>query len=147
MSELPRRIVSRLRRFIGNRRRTRRAPVRMKFTLSLSDPRTTSNGSRRLPSLQGYTLDVSTNGVAMVVPAIRIGEHYLVGQDRRLYLNLELPDAAIELGVVPVRYESFDEEAEDTGYLIGARITEISESDQTQLNAFVKDLLARQTAN
>jgi len=83
----------------------------------------------------------------MIVPAIRVGEHYLVGQDRRLYLNLELPDAAIELGVVPVRYESLDEEAEDTGYLIGARITEISESDQTQLNAFVKNLLARQTAN
>ena len=147
MSELPRRLVSRLRRFIGNRRRTRRVPVRLKFTLSLSDPRTSSNGSRRLPSLQGQTLDISTNGVAMIVPAIRIGEHYLVGQERRLYLKLELPDVAIELGVVPVRYESFDEEAEDTGYLIGARITEISESDQTHLNAYVKDLLANQTAS
>jgi len=83
----------------------------------------------------------------MVVPAIRIGEHYLVGQDRRLYLKLELPDAAVEIGVVPVRYESLDEETTDTGYLIGARITEISESDQTQLNEFVKDLLANQSAN
>ena len=83
----------------------------------------------------------------MIVPAIRIGEHYLVGQERRLYLNLELPDAAIELGVVPVRYESLDEEAADTGYVIGARITEISESDQTQLNKFVKDLVAKHTAN
>jgi len=82
----------------------------------------------------------------MVVPAIRIGEHYLVGQDRRLYLKLELTDAAIELGVVPVRYESLEEEAADTGYLIGARITEISESDQTLLNEFVKDLLAKQSA-
>ena len=82
----------------------------------------------------------------MVVAAIRIGEHYLVGQERRLYLKLELSDGPIELGVVPVRYESLDEEAADTGYLIGARITEISANDQTQLNKYVKDLLAKQSA-
>ena len=46
MSELPRRIVSRLRRFIGNRRASRRVRARLSFTLSLSDPRVNSNGSR-----------------------------------------------------------------------------------------------------
>jgi hypothetical protein len=60
MSELPRRIVSQLRRFIGNRRRCKRVRTRLTFTLSLSDPKVSSNGARRLPALNGHTLDIST---------------------------------------------------------------------------------------
>ena len=72
MSELPRRIVSHLRRFIGNRRHSKRVRAQLSFTLSLTDPRTNTNGSRRLPSLNGQTLDVSSTGLALIVPAIRI---------------------------------------------------------------------------
>ncbi len=147
MSELPRRIVSRLRRYIGNRRRTKRARVRLTFTLSLSDPRTTSNGSRRLPSIQGHTQDVSTTGVALIVPAIRIGEHYLVGDERSLHLSLELPDGPVELTVVPVRYESLEEDAEETGYIIGARVTEMTAQDRERFNKYIGTLLANQGAN
>lgn len=134
MSELPRRIVSHLRRFIGNRRHSRRVRARLSFTLSLSDPRIGANGSRRLPSLSGHTLDVSSTGLALIVPAIRIGEHYLAGSDRRLYIKLELPSGAVELKVVAVRYESLEDES---GYLIGARIVEMSDSDRASFEKYV----------
>lgn len=134
MSELPRRIVSHLRRFIGNRRRSRRVRARLSFILSLSDPRTNTNGSRRLPSLNGHTLDVSPTGVALIVPAIRIGEHYLAGSERRLYIKLELPSGPVELKVVAVRYESLEDES---GYLIGARIVEMSDSDRASFEKYV----------
>ena len=127
MSELPRRIVSHLRRFIGNRRNSKRVRARLSFTLSLSDPRTNTNGSRRLPSLDGHTLDVSSTGLALVVPAIRIGEHYLAGSERKLYIKLELPSGPVEMKVVAVRYESLEDES---GYLIGARIVEMSNADR-----------------
>lgn len=134
MSELPRRIVSHLRRFIGNRRHSRRVRARLSFILSLSDPRTNTNGSRRLPSLNGHTLDVSPTGVALIVPAIRIGEHYLAGSERRLYIKLELPSGPVELKVVAVRYESLEDES---GYLIGARIVEMSDSDRASFEKYV----------
>ena len=134
MSELPRRIVSHLRRFIGNRRRSRRVRARLSFTLSLSDPRTNTNGSRRLPALNGHTLDVSSTGLALVVPAIRIGEHYLAGSERRLYIKLELPSGSVEMKVVAVRYESLEDES---GYLIGARIVEMSDSDRANFEKYV----------
>ena len=143
MSELPRRIVSHLRRFIGNRRRFKRVRVRLEFTLSLSDPRVKTNGFRRLPSLNGHTFDVSTSGVALIVPAIRIGEHYLTGEDRRLYLKLELPSGPVEMKLAPVRYESLDEDHEETGYLIGARIVEMADSDRATFNAYVNKQLSR----
>ena len=143
MSELPRRIVAQLRRFIGNRRRSKRVRARLSFRLSLSDPRVSSNGSRRLPSLDGYTLDVSVTGLALIVPAIRIGEHYLAGADRKLYVKLELPSGPIEMKVATVRYESLED---DTGYLIGARILEISDSDRASFQKYVASVMKHQPA-
>lgn len=143
MSELPRRIVSRLRRFIGNRRGHKRVQTRLNFTLSLADPRVNSNGARRLPTLNGHTLDVSSTGLALIVPAIRIGEHYLAGSDRRLHLKLELPTGAVEMKLSTVRYESLDESQEETGYMIGARIIEMADSDRASFEAYVAKLLTR----
>lgn len=141
MSELPRRMVSQLRRFIGNRRRAKRAEARLPFTLSLEDSRVSSNGFRRLPPLQGHTLDVSTTGVALVVPAIRIGGHYLAGTERRLFLKLDLPEGTVELTLIPVRYESLEEDPNETGYLIGTRIEDINDNDRSRFNDYVRSLL------
>ena len=146
MSELPRRIVSRLRRYFGNRRRGRRVKVRLTFTLTLADPRTNSNGSRRLPSLDGHTLDISKNGMALIVPAIRIGEHYLVGADRRLHLKLDFPGGPLELIVSPVRYESLEEDPDEIGYLIGTVITDINPGDRSRLDEYIGTLLKKQSS-
>jgi hypothetical protein len=141
MSELPRKIVSRLRRFFGNRRRARRARVELKFTLQVGDPRTSSNGARRLPSLDGHTLDISTTGLALMVPAIRIGQYYLAGNDRRLNVKLDLPGGPVEMQLLPVRYESLVEEDLKTGYVIGARIVEMDKKDRAQFDAYVAGVL------
>ena len=134
MSELPRRIVSQLRRFIGNRRRDKRVRTRLTFTLNLSDPHVNTNGSRRLPSLNGYTLDVSVTGLALIVPAIRIGEHYLAGAERKLHVKLDLPSGPVEMMVVTVRYENLED---GSGYLIGARISEISDADRKSFEKYI----------
>src|SRR5215216_4485209 len=141
MSELPRRIVSRLRRLVGNRRHSRRVRARLSFTLSLSDPRVSTNGHRRLPSLNGHTLDVSATGLALLVPAIRIGEHYLAGADRKLHIKLELPSGPIEMKVATVRYESMEDES---GYLIGARILEMSDADRASFEKYVAKVVTQQ---
>ena len=143
MSDLPRRMVAQLRRFVGNRRMARRLRARLDFSLSIEDPRVSRNGSRRVPPLSGHTLDVSTTGLALVVPAIRIGEHYLAGTDRRLFVRLELPDGPVALKLIPVRYESLEEDREERGYLIGAHIEEMNESDRKRFNEYIGELLTR----
>ena len=147
MSELPRRFVSSLRRFIGNRRHSKRVQVRLTFTLSISDTRVASNGSRRLPALNGHTLDISRTGLALIVPAIRIGEHYLAGADRKLHVKLDLPTGPVEMKVATVRYESLEESREETGYLIGARIAEMSDQDRGSFESYVAKLLKRAPAD
>jgi c-di-GMP-binding flagellar brake protein YcgR len=147
MSELPRRIASQLRRFFGNRRRARRASAKLTFTLGLDSTRASSNGSRKLPSLGGHTLDISTTGMALVVPAIRIGEHYLTGDERRLRVKLELPDGPVEMWMVPVRYESLEEDAIESGYVIGARITQMSETHRARFEKYIAQLLGKQPSH
>jgi hypothetical protein len=141
MSELPRRIVSSLRRFIGNRRHSKRVQTRLAFTISISDPRLGSNGSRRVPALNGHTLDVSSTGLALIVPAIRIGEHYLAGDERRLHVKLELPTGPVEMKVSTVRYESLEESREESGYLIGARISEMSDQHRASYDSYISKVL------
>lgn len=144
MSELPRRIVSSLRRFIGDRRRHKRVHARLSFRISLSDPRAKPNGTRRLPTVDGHTLDISSTGLALVVPAIRVGEHYLAGAERKLYLRLELPTGPVEMKVATVRYESLEESRDESGYLIGARIAEMSDKDRASYVAYIARLLKGQ---
>ena len=146
MSELPRRFVSSLRRFIGNRRHSRRVRVRLPFTISLSDPRLGSNGSRRLPTLNGHTLDVSSTGLALIVPAIRIGEHYLAGAERKLHVKLDLPTGPVEMKVATVRYESL-EEVQESGYVIGARITEMSDQHRASYDSYIAKVINRAPAD
>jgi hypothetical protein len=86
-------------------------------------------------------LDVSSTGLALIVPAIRIGEHYLAGADRKLHVKLELPSGPVEMKVATVRYESLEDES---GYLIGARILEMSDTDRGSFEKYVAKVMRHQ---
>lgn len=140
MAELARSLVSQLRRFVGDRRHAKRQNARLAFTLSLVGPATKLNGSRQSAVLRGHTLDVSINGVALIVPSILLGEHHLVGENRKLNVKLELAQGTVEMKVVPIRYESLEEHETETGYLIGVKIVDMTETDRGLFTQFVNAL-------
>lgn len=140
MAELARSLVSQLRRFVGDRRHANRQKVRIGFTLSLAGPAVKLNGSRQSASLKGHTLDVSMKGIALIVPTILLGEHHLIGENRKLKVQLELPQGAVEMQVVPIRYESLEEHKTETGYMIGAKIVEMAETDRERFTQYVTGL-------
>ena len=140
MPELARSLVSHLRRFVGDRRRAKRQRARLAFTLSLAGAAIKLNGDRQSAALKGHTLDVSTDGIALIVPSILLGEHHLIGENRKLSVTLELPAGMIEMKVVPIRYESLEEHLTETGYLIGAKIVEMNETDRERFMQFVAGL-------
>jgi hypothetical protein len=85
--------------------------------------------------------------MALIVPAIRIGEHYLAGGDRSLHVSLELPDGPVEVSVAPVRYESLEEDQGEVGYVIGTRIVEMNSPDRNRFEEYVATVLAKQPAS
>jgi len=142
MPERARRIASRLRHFFGDRRHARRVNAGLPITVGPSGLRA-GNGFRRQVSLEGHTLDISTSGLALIVPAIRIGEHYLTGEDKQLWLKLEFPEQTIDMQVAPVRYECLDTHETERGYLIGVRITEMTEEHRAIYQQYVQRLFKR----
>jgi PilZ domain-containing protein len=143
MAEFTRAIVSRLRQYVGDRRHSTRRNVRLEFRLSLASPTKNLNGTQRTSSMVGHTLDLSANGLALIVPAITLGDHHLVGENRSLSLRLELPAEPIGMQVTPVRYERLDDDASETGYLIGVKITRMDEDSRARYAEYVTNLLER----
>jgi hypothetical protein len=93
--------------------------------------------------MDGHTSDLSEDGLALIVPAITLNEHHLVGENRSLNLKLELPVGPIEMQVAPVRYESLEEHKSETGYLIGTKILRMSDEDRAKFAEYVATLPAR----
>lgn len=143
MAEFTRGIVSRLRQFVGDRRHLKRQRLRLAFSISVASPAKSLNGTRRMSSMDGHTLDISPTGMALIVPAIRIGEHHLVGENRSLNLKLELPVGPIEMQVTPIRYEALEDHPSETGYLIGVKVVGMAVEDRAKFLEYVSGLLER----
>ena len=137
MPELMRNLVGRLRAVVANRRRAPRKPLRLPCSISIHDPKL-KDSARRPSSLEAYTRDLSATGVALVAPAIRIGERYL--NESHLQLTLEHPSGVMTILVAPVRYEQLPPDGEEIGYLIGTRIVEMSDEARARFEAHLQQL-------
>ena len=140
MAELTRTIVSRIRQYMGDRRHSKRRNISLPFCLSLISAAKPLNGTRRISSIQGHTWDIGDKGLALVVPAIRLGEHHLVGENRSLNVKLELPSGPVEMQVMPVRYESLEDHETETGYLIGTMIVAMADQDRARFSEYLASL-------
>ena len=142
MPEMIRSFTARLREFIGNSRRAprRSAHVPVRVTAIEIEAMSRVTGGQRSPVASGFTRDISLTGLAFVVPAIHVGGRYLTGEDRKLHIQLALPECEIELDALPVRYERLSTETPENGYVIGAHITDIREADRGRFIAYLKTL-------
>jgi hypothetical protein len=145
MPELIRSIAGRLRSFVGNRRAAPRYMTHLEAGLALSvalpnaKPKAQANTGQSL-RLAGYTRDISATGLALIVPAIRIGGQYITGENRTLEIILKLPSGQIQVQATPARYSPLEEDGTDTGYLIGVQITGMSDEDRARFNAYLETL-------
>jgi len=121
----------------------RSAPRRYDYEtpVSISFQSFTSNGkpnaSARL-SLRGNIKDLSLNGIAFIVPSIRLREYYLVGENRLLDVEMSLPSGKIKMQVIGRRYEQLgDEHSSTTSYMIGASIADTTDEDRKSYEDFL----------
>ena len=83
-------------------------------------------------------------GLALVVPAIRIGGNYITGENRTLEIMLELPGGTIKIYGKPVRYNQLDADATDQGYLVGIHIERMSEEDRARFDEYIEEVSSEQ---
>jgi hypothetical protein len=89
-------------------------------------------------SISGEAADVSKTGIAFIVGAIRVKEFYLVGQDRKLNVELDLPGRKVKMKVIGRRYEKVGIHVSAERYLIGAEIVEMEESHRQAYERFLR---------
>lgn len=138
MPERLRTIASRLREFVGNRRRAPRLRVRLAVFVSLLD---STPGAPPAGGVAGHTRDASESGLGIVLPAIRLGDRYLVGDGVTLRLTLKLGEQSARLYGTPVRYERLEggEDGQtDPGFLLGIRLSE--DGDRALFAEYLKGL-------
>jgi hypothetical protein len=131
MPERLRDIASKLRELVGNRRHAPRYPARLDVTVSLVDTKA------RGVALEGHTFDVSLDGAGIVLPAIRIGDRYLTGDEHVLSITLHLPSTPVQFRGKAVRHERIEEEEGVIRFALGVRIVEMSERDRSFYEEFL----------
>ncbi len=113
------------------RREMRRLKVRCEVELLADLSLLDADAGEPLESLifMGQTSDLSSTGLAMIIPSTIIDERFC-GGDNRLNLSLHLPDGVIGLEVTPVRCERITGANSAQGYLLGTKITDVKQRDR-----------------
>lgn len=88
--------------------------------------------------ITGETKDLSKTGIGFIVSAIRIQENYIVGGGRLLYAELDLPSGKIQMQIVGMRYEEVGQHISTARFLIGARITQMSDEAREAYEYFLR---------
>lgn len=111
-------------------------PVRISF----APIKTTGNLHKTMDGLgiSGEAFDLSKGGIGFIVSAIRIREFYLVGQERTLIVEVDLPAGKVKFKAVGRRYEKIGQHLSNEKYFVGAEITEISGRNKQLLEEFLR---------
>lgn len=110
--------------------------ARLEFSVLLREAENSQTGVQHMRAVAGHTVNLSTIGLAVMLHAQNIDPQYLTGGENSMSIELDLPSGvSIEIEAMPVRYEKRDD-----GYLIGARITEISERDRKLYDEYLREI-------
>ena len=135
MAKLIRKITAELTGFIWSRITAPRKNLRVPVKICLDSEK---NAGAKTLYIKGETRDLSKSGVAIIIPTIRLSEKYLVGENRTIYAELELPNGLIKVELIGCRYEQTAIHDSVATYLIGARIQNISETDRQLYEEYLK---------
>lgn len=110
------------------RRAAPRHQTRLQCRLTFPEAETPS-GTRWQPRpLVGYTRDLSSSGLAVIVADLGTAYGPLTDWATALVVELQLPSGMIEIEASPARIVRLARDEEEHGFLLGLRIQKIQES-------------------
>jgi hypothetical protein len=139
---IARAIINHLHAAIFSRIRIRRSGMHLPLNLSISEIKVRV-GQPSSTTTHGYLNDISKTGLSVIIPALRFGGRYPVGDNYRLRIQIQLPSKLISIEATPIRYNKLEETEDGNRYLIGARITEMNASDRKDLIRYIKRVKKR----
>ena len=136
-----RELITKLNRSLSDRmvssRRRHTAPVKVWFDPDVNTER--ARDIARAACILGETVDISRTGIGFLVPSIRLKEKYLVGQQRNLNLEIDLPTGKVLVRAIGCRYEKVGMHISTERFLVGAQILSLNGADKEQYELFLKN--------
>jgi hypothetical protein len=145
MSNLPgliNHLAARLRALVGNRREAERheaeveaqIEARLLLSVSLTGVDVAAPERPERPSkLIGSTRNLSENGLAIVLPSLRIGSGLITDEGHTLRIVLDIyPAGLVEMDATVAHHRPLGEKEKTMGHLLGLSITGMSESDRAR---------------
>jgi hypothetical protein len=123
--------------FPGGRRQAPRCEVKLRFSLRIDRSAAQATGSGSAPELIGETRNLSEIGLAVSVPSNRIDHRYLNVVGCHFHLTLDLPAGPVQMLVTPRWCQKLCAEDGVESYLVGLRITEMSDEEWVGLVRYV----------
>ena len=135
-----RELISKFNRSLSERmvsaRRHYKAPIKVWFDPDVNSER--GRETARNASILGETVDLSRTGVGFVVPNIRFKDKYLVGQERALNVEIDLPNGKVSMRAIGRRYQQVGEHVSTERFLVGAHITGLEGEDRETYERFLR---------
>lgn len=116
-------------------RRRHKAPIKIWFEPDMNSGRLRADVIPE--SILGETADISRTGIGFIVPSIRIKEKYLVGQQRNLNIEIDLPTGKVFMRAVGCRYEKVGIHISAERFFVGAQILTLSGTDKENYETFL----------
>jgi hypothetical protein len=120
------------------KRRAPRYKVSLPSNVSMINVDRLSNGMRYSDELMAQTNVISRVGMSLILPTLKFGDNFCDNPNHRLHVALYLPTGSVNVYVSPVNFAKLDEK--DTNWLVGTRITKITDTDRLRLNEYLKTL-------
>ena len=93
----------------------------------------------RSSCIVGETVDISRTGIGFIVPSIRLKEKYLVGQERKLNIEIDLPTGKVHMKAIGRRYKKVGIHISTEKFLVGAEILNIASVDKENYELFLRN--------
>ena len=117
-------------------RRKHSAIVKLWFDADVNSER--AQEAARAACIIGETIDLSRTGIGFLVPSIRTKEKYLVGQERNVNVEIDLPTGKVFMRVLGKRYKKVGIHVSTERFLVGAAISSLTGTDKDNFEAFLK---------
>lgn len=135
-----RELISKINRSMSERlvapRRKHSALVKLWFDADSKTER--AQEAARAACIIGETIDLSRTGISFLVPSIRTKEKYLVGQERNVNVEIDLPTGKVYMKVLGKRYKKVGIHISTERFLVGAAISSLSGIDKDNFEAFLR---------
>ena len=136
-----RELITRFNRSLSERmvsaRRRHTAPMKVWFDADVNTER--GREVAQAACIFGETVDISRSGIAFLVPSIRVKEKYLVGHERNLNVEIDLPTGKVYLRAIGKRYEKVGIHISTERFFVGAHILSLTGQDRENYETFLRN--------